>query len=212
MTTGVLKQIGVFGGRVYFSSLMYYTLQSNLLVIVLFAMLTFRTMKELRTGTRGGNGFYARFEMVCVVDILLTFGVFWILLMPGTSAEFIRSFENLSTHTITPLLCLADYLIFTKGRTLKYRDVFYTCIFPLAYVIFSAIAGIASYVYRYADTELGAGFPVHAPYFFLDYWTIGAQSAIYIIAIMLLIVLVAHLFYWIDRKVKKRMDGAVISE
>ena len=132
---GVLAQIGVFKGSVAFGTFMYYTIQSNLLVIVLFAMLVIRTAKSLKDGTRGSSGWFPRFEMVCTVNVLVTFIVFWALLAQMMSASYLFSFENLAVHTITPLLCLIDYLLFTKARHLKYRDVHYTCIYPLAYVI-----------------------------------------------------------------------------
>lgn len=194
---GVLKQIGAFGGSIHLGSLMFYTMQSNLLAIVLFAMLTVRTAQGLRGGRYGSNGWFVRFKMICTVDILLTFVVFWILLTPGSSTDFLLSFENLSAHTFTPVLCLIDYMLFSERKRLKYRDVYYTCIFPALYVMFTAIAGIAGYVYWYnEETQL----TVRAPYFFLDYYTIGAQAAIYIIAILLFILAVSHVFYWIDRR------------
>ncbi|GHU70541.1 hypothetical protein FACS1894184_16130 [Clostridia bacterium] len=194
---GVLKQIGVFGGSVHLGSLMFYTMQSNLLVIVMFAMLTIRTAQGLYDGRHGSNGWYSRFEMICTVDILLTFVVFWILLTPGSSTDFLLSFENLSAHTFTPVLCLIDYMLFSERKRLKYHDVYYTCIFPALYVLFTAIAGLAGYVYWYnEETQL----TVRAPYFFLDYYTIGTQAGLYIIAILIFILAVSHVFFWIDRK------------
>ena len=55
---GLLKQIGVFGGTISFRSFMYYTLQSNLLAIVLFAYLAVKTAKSLREGAYGNAGWH----------------------------------------------------------------------------------------------------------------------------------------------------------
>jgi len=145
-TVGVLAQIGVFGGIISFSTFMYYTIQSNLLAIVLFAMLAVKTAKSLRDGVKGPAGWYPRFEMVCAVNVLVTFIVFWALLAQMLSVEYLMSFENIAVHGLTPLLVLADYILFTKARHLKYRDVYYTCIFPLFYVVFTSIAGLAGYI------------------------------------------------------------------
>lgn len=206
-TVGVLAQLGVFKGYFSASSFMYYTMQSNLLVIIMFAMLVVKTAKSLKEGTHGFNGWYARFEMICVITILITFIVYWTLLTPTVSPEYLWSFENLAVHGITPLLCLADYMLFTKGGHLKYKDIYYSCIYPLSYVGFSAIAGLAGYVYGYttdpANPLSSALVPVRAPYFFLDHWSIGAWTAVYIIVILAFFILIAHGFYFIDKRRRK---------
>ena len=79
---GLLKQIGVFGGTISFRSFMYYTIQSNLLAIVLFAYLAVRTARGLREGARGNAGWHPRLGMVCAVDLFVTLAVFWALLAP----------------------------------------------------------------------------------------------------------------------------------
>lgn len=203
---GVMSQIGVFGGTISIASFMYYTIQSNLLAIVLFAMLAVRTAMSLREGKNGFAGWFARFEMVCTVDILITFLVFWTLLSSRVGPGYLWTFENIAVHGITPLLCLADYLLFAKGGHLKYRDVYFTCIFPLAYVVLSAGAGLAGYVYSYTgviENRFSSHIefvPVRAPYFFLDYWTIGAWTAVYIAAILAVFILLAHGLYLIDKR------------
>ena len=121
--------------------------KSNLLVVALLAMLVARTAISLRDGDRGSSGCFPRFEMVCAVDVLVTFIVFWALLAGSLEADYLLSFENLAVHTVTPLLCLADYLLFTEPRHLRYRDIYLTCIYPLLYVAFVTIAGFAGHVY-----------------------------------------------------------------
>ncbi|MDR1838787.1 MAG: hypothetical protein LBQ93_04275 [Treponema sp.] len=79
---GLLKQIGAFSGMVSFRSFMYYTVQSNLLAILLFAFLTVKTIKGLREEIHGNAGWHPRLGMVCAVDLLVTFIVFWTLLVP----------------------------------------------------------------------------------------------------------------------------------
>ena len=207
---GVLTQIGVFGGTISFSAFMFYTIQSNLLAIVLFAMLAVRTAKSLHEGARGTNGWYPRFEMVCVVNVLLTFIVFWTLLAHILSMDYLMSFENIAVHGLTPLLVLADYMLFTEARHLNYRDVFYTCIFPLFYVIFTSIAGLAGYVYHYVatfenywDAAPSSIAPVRFPYFFLDFDRLGFIVFAYIAGIVVFILLLGHVMYLADRKIRK---------
>ena len=208
---GLMKQIGIFDGMISFHSFMYYTIQSNLLVIVLFAMLSIKTVKSLREDTRGTAGFFVRFEMVCVVNVLVTFIVFWTLLVGTLGIDYLLSFENLAVHGVTPLLCLADYILFSEAKCLKYRDAYFTCIFPLFYVIFTSIAGLAGYVYHFADTfenvlEEATAVPVRFPYFFLDFDRLGVMTLAYIAGILAFILLFGHGMYAIDRKVRKDKD------
>jgi hypothetical protein len=88
--------------------------------------------------------------------------------------------------------------------------VFYTCIFPLFYVVFTGIAGLAGYVYHYVatfenfwDASPASIEPVRFPYFFLDFDRIGFMALAYIAGIVVFILLLGHIMYFIDRKVRK---------
>ena len=202
VVSGFLAMSGVFsGGGLRVRTLAYYTMQSNVLAIVLFSVLFVRTATALRNSRTGGAGFFSRFEMVCVIDIMLTFIVFWVLLAPTifTMAEDYRmwSFENLAVHAITPLLCLVDYILFSEPRHLKYRDVFFVVIFPLAYLLGTSLAGLMGYVYT---VSLSDGLPVRFPYFFYDFDRIGLMSLAYIGAMLVFFLIVGHVFYTVDRK------------
>ncbi|MCL2628970.1 MAG: Pr6Pr family membrane protein [Oscillospiraceae bacterium] len=207
---GVAAQMGVFKGSVSFAGFMYYTIQSNLLVIFMFVLLVIKTAKSLRESATGFAGWYPRFEMICTVNVFVTFIVFWALLTPTVSADYLRSFENLAIHAITPILCLADYLLFTKSPHLKYRDVYYTLIFPLSYVIFVTIAGFAGYVFYYVselENPLSSYMdmvPVRFPYFFLDFDRIGYYVFAFVAGIAVFILLLGHVAFAIDRKLRKR--------
>jgi hypothetical protein len=148
--------------------------------------------------------------MVCVVNVLVTFIVFWSLLAGTLGTDYLFSFENIAVHAVTPLLCLADYILFTEARRLKYRDVYFTCVFPLFYVIFTSIAGLAGYVYYYAatfeniwDASPATAAPVRFPYFFLDFDRLGFMALAYITGILAFILLLGHGMYAVDRKVRK---------
>ena len=201
---GLLAVMNVFAGEFNPSLLMYYTTQSNILALILFVLLFVRTLKGLRTeGRLGTAGYFARFEMVVVIDILLTLFVFWILLAPDLftmNGSFRPSqFSSLATHLITPLLCLVDYVLFTDSGHLRYLDVYLVLVYPLVYMVGSSIAGLLGYVYRVNPD----GAPVRFPYFFYDFDRIGAQSLLYIGALVVFFLLLSHGFYWLDKKVKK---------
>jgi len=196
---GMLSLLGVFDGQWYGTTLFFYTAQSNLLAVALFALLIAKTIKGIR-GRDKHAGYFPRFSMVVVIDILVTFFVYWILLAPTFEGMEQWTFFNLSVHAITPLLCLIDYILFTQPRHLKYRDVYAVIIYPICYVIFATIVGFAGQVYWIADDG-----PVRFPYFFFDYDRIGvAMSLVYIGALIVIFLLLSHGFYLVDAKLRKK--------
>ena len=198
---GVLSLTGVFKGEFNANVLFYYTAQSNILAIILFVMLTGKTIAELRKSNRNSACFYPRFALIVAINCMLTFVVFWVLLVPamGDGGIPLWTFFNLSVHAVTPLLCLIDYLLFSQPRRMKYRDIYYTTIFPLLYSAFATIAGLLGHVFSYTPD----GTPVRAPYFFLSFDAIGFSVFIYAGALLVFFMLIGHGLYFIDRKVRK---------
>ena len=200
----LLSMLGVLQGAMQPEMLMYYTLQSNILVMLLFGALAVQTGIDLRKERFGSAGYFARFEMVCVINILLTLVVYWTLLAPGistTDEEYsLWAFDNLAVHGITPLLCLLDYILFSQPRHLKYRDVYNVLIFPLTYMAATSLAGLLGYVYMVSPTD---GKPVRFPYFFYDFDRIGSASLIYIGVLIAFFMMIAHFFYLVDTKIRK---------
>ena len=204
---GLLTHIGIFRGVFLSGAFMYYTIQSNLLAVIFFGILVVKSAKGLREGRRGNAGWYPRLGMIVAVDLLVTLFVFWVLLVPrGLNPGYLFSFDNIAVHTITPLLCLLDYVLFSQPRSLKYRDVYLVCIFPFVYVLITIVARFAGYVYRYSE-YLGTGVtgsaPVRFPYFFLDFDALGITVFVYIGVILVFFLLLSHVIYYFDQKVRK---------
>jgi hypothetical protein len=186
---------------------MYYTIQSNLLILAMFGVLIVKTAAGLKKDGCGGcAGYLPQFVFICMIDIILTFSVYWVMLVPdalNTGADIgLWTFSNLSAHAVTPVLCAIDYFVFTAAPRLKYRDIYYTLIYPLIYMLASTIAGFSGYVYRiYSD-----GSPVRFPYFFFDYDRIGAGFILYTAALIVFFVALGHIIYWFDKKAAKRVS------
>jgi len=198
---GLIDLCGVFQGMFYVNVLYYYTAQSNIMAIVLFLMLIVKTVSGIRNDETDSACYFPRFSMICTINVLLTFVVFWILLVPQLAGILpLWTFSNLAVHAITPLLCLVDYILFSKPRRLKYRDVYYVTIFPICYLIGSSIAGLAGHDYAISNTD---GAPVRFPYFFYDFDRIGLLALAYIAGIVIFFLIIGHIFYLIDKKVRK---------
>jgi len=213
ISVGLARQFGFFNGIVYLESLKYYTILSNILALTMFAVLLPPTVNGLRGGHRGCAAYFTRFCMVCSVNLLLTFFVFWALLAPNVPAFYLVSLDNILIHVFAPLACLLDYILFSETGKIRYKDVYSTLIFPYIYSASAIIAGYLGYNYglRFVVTEYlsadsveGYIVPKRAPYFFLDFDEIGLHVLLYAAGIIAFILLIAHVFYILDYKLYKR--------
>jgi hypothetical protein len=139
--------------------------------------------------------------MVCVVDLLLTFVVYWALLASGEKGALMR-FDNLAVHFFSPMLCLIDYVLFTVPGYSRRRDVYAALIFPLSYMVYTSAAGYSGYTYG-IHTD---GSPRHFPYFFLDFEMLGATSLLYIGLVAGMLIAIGYGVYLIDHKVRRSIS------
>lgn len=199
----LLNHLGIFEGHFNGDLLFYYTNQSNVLAVFYFGLVTIRTGLSLRESKTGPTDFYPRFGMVIAVDLFLTFIVYWALLAPTSFTmdgnTDIFTFTNIVLHGVTPLLCLADYFLFTQPHQLKQRDVYAVTIFPILYVGFATIVGFAGHVFSISPVDHK---PVRFAYFFFDYDRIGWMAIPYIFAVMVFLVGLGYILYFIDKRRK----------
>ena len=204
ITAGLVSHLGILRGEFEAGAFMYYTILSNALALVLFALLAVRTWRSWRTDGRAGScSFLPRFEMVCAVDLMLTLIVYWVLLAPGAfsmdGSYHPWSPENLALHLITPALPLVDYLLFAHSGELRPRDAFLVLAFPLAYLIFSSAAGMAGYEYRLTEDGQAESFP----YFFMDWGSLGWGVLAYVAVIAAFLLALAGSLIALDRLWKR---------
>jgi hypothetical protein len=178
---------------------LYYTIQSNILVLALFILLTVATAKSLRDGTKKDACFYPKLCAGVLLCILLTLAVFWIMLAPKyTDFSTLIKFSNMGVHTFVPILMLVDYILFSLGGRLTKRDPFHFGIVPLFYLVFATVAGLLGATYKTGD-DVTRRFP----YFFIDYDNTGWMCAVYIIIITIAYIGFGFLMYFIDSRRKK---------
>jgi len=158
--TGIIKGLVETGPRVF----LFFTQLSNLFVaLVSLVLITFdinKLSKDNKTIPNWLN--YLKFS--ATIGITLTFIVFWALLAKDESASYLRSFNNLSLHTIVPILAITEYVLFTKDFGLTKKGMTTALIPPLAYFIFAMI--LMAFNVSFGDGKV-------APYFFLNYKELG---------------------------------------
>jgi hypothetical protein len=197
----VLWNLGTFFGEFSGISLLYYTLQSNVLVVVMFGLLTVYTAIGLkRGGKKGSASYFPRISANVTLGIFLTLLVFWTMLARTRDAAYLSSFDNLGVHLFNPLLMIADYVLFSEGGKLKKYDPFIFAALPIGYLIQATILGFSGVNYSQVPGETA-----RFPYFFMDYYETGAWVALYIIGLAAFYIGLSFLLWFIDFRRAKRL-------
>jgi hypothetical protein len=201
---GILKTLGILDGAFSPKILLYYTTDSNILVLAVFAVLLVRTALSIRRdGSHGSASYYERLSAIIALAITVTMLVFWGLLAPQISGPGynLLSFMNLQVHTITPILMILDYFMFAKPGKLKKIDPIIFALIPLAYFAMTTIAGFSGVVYGSGATSA----PVRFPYFFVDFDLLGSSVFLYVGAITVFFMALAYLLLAIDKRRARRI-------
>jgi hypothetical protein len=194
---GILQITGMLSGDVSWVILLYYTTQSNILVLVMTGILAVRTALALkRDGVQGSASFFERPSAIVMLSISVTFLLYWTMLAPHTSdSASIISFSNLQVHTFTPLFMMFDYFFFAERGKLKNRDPFLFALIPYAYLAQCTILGFSGVRYH-----VDGGQSTRFPYFFVDFDISGTLVFVYVAILTGIFLTLAFLLLRYDRK------------
>lgn len=198
---GLLLNTKMFTAEFNVTSLLYYTTQSNFLAILLLIYLGVKTIIDLkRNGVKGSSSYAPNLTFIMMIDIVLTFVVFWVVLAPvmiGTSFNLF-SFSNLSVHTFIPLAIVGDYFIFNKDKKISLRHANYVLIYPLFYSSCAFVLG-AFKVLKYYTFDIPME-PSYFPYFFMDFYVYGWYVILFVLGIASFLFTISHLSYYYIHK------------
>ncbi len=161
------------------NSLSYFTIQSNVLVLIssliyIFNIYDSKYIKLLKFGS--------------LVNITVTCIVYFVLLHNLWNPQGIQYIYNLLLHLITPILFLLTWIFNTKYK-LNIKYALYWLIYPLIYLIYSLIRGNLLKWY---------------PYFFIDpHFVDTLTMIIYILALSLFIFLIGYMLVLLSKRISK---------
>ncbi|MGW6271695.1 Pr6Pr family membrane protein [Streptomyces sp. NPDC055060] len=171
-------------------ALSYFTIQSNVLVAVIFALAArqaWQGRRPLPPLVTGGT----------LLFILITGLVYHLILAndasgfsmtgdgPGDAAarSAWHSVSNTLLHTVTPIGAALNWLLLTTPGTFRLRDAARWMLYPLAYLVFALIRGalmapgsVARYPYPFLDVDTH-GYPgvlANAVFFGLAFYALAA--------------------------------------
>lgn len=182
----------------------YFTVLSNVLVLVWAVAQTVRTAVDLRRdGPRGASTVSARGTGFVTMAILTTMLVYCVLLAPTAftmgGAGGILELTNLLVHVLVPLLAIGDYLLFGPKGSFRVTDPLLWALVPYAYLAFA-----------FVRAEAGGPLPGGGryPYPFMDVDALGwGAVAINLVVITFALEAVAFALYGVDRALGRRARG-----
>lgn len=187
--TGIVLQTGLTDGKFNIGVFRMFTNISNLVCGIYFLFCAAVIIGDKRRN--GGDSPFPTFKGVCTMSITLTGIVAAAIVKSEFDPHTPSGIATVLLHIITPVMILADWLIFdTKGRWRMTSPLFWL-IAPYTYFIFIMVSA------QYMDKENRIRFP----YPFLNYEQMGISMLILVLAVMtLFFVLISYLCFFIDRK------------
>lgn len=193
---GIGSVSGLFAGRPSGVQFLYYTVLSNLLVLVWFVLLVVRSIRDLAAeGARGWSSPSPRFAAAVMFAITVTMLVYLVVLVPeaftqNTGYEPFTPTDNV-VHIFTPAFTILDWLLFTPKGRVRVRDPLLWALLPLGYVALAFAYGAAGGVF-------GGG--TRYPYPFMDLDRNGLDGvALWLIGLTVALEVVAFVYFGIDR-------------
>ncbi len=177
----------------FFQTFSYYTVQSNLWVLIFFGVLLWFEIKK-----RPWDYPWIRlFKTMFTIGIFVTFLVYHFLLRPSlgtdTGSFEVGGLNDLFVHYIVPIMTLLDYLIFDPKGKMKWYSPLFNLIRPLDYVLYLLIYNLLGGRFTFGSSTSTY------PYFFLDIDRFGFLGVLqWSVLILLLYLVLGFLLYFVD--------------
>ncbi|MFS0894817.1 Pr6Pr family membrane protein [Microbacterium sp. 179-I 3D3 NHS] len=193
--TGILRYAGIAFGDPDASTLLFYTMLSNLLCLGWMLLLIVRTARDLRhDGPRGTSTAGARWGGAVMMAITVTMLIYLIVLVPtrvdAGDSDIFSLTDNL-IHIVTPCLLIVDWLLFVAKGSFRWFDPLLWTLIPYAYLTFA-------FVYGGLGGEFTPG--EKYPYPFMNLETLGLDGVtLWIVALTAALVAVGFVYVAVDR-------------
>lgn len=180
------------------NTLSYFTVQSNLLLAALFAILIFGTAAQIaRRGARGEPYHIPEWLQLGIVFVItITFLVFMSLLsMSKFSMGSDIGIANMLLHYAAPIMAIIDWILFMPHGKVGYKSALLWLIYPAAYVAFC-----------FVRAGMGLTFPGGArfPYYFMDADKLGLNLLWICPAFFAAMYVLGLAYVFIDKRIKTR--------
>lgn len=127
----------------------YFTLQSNLIVVVYFFL-----MYQLRLHET--SKLFQHLLAMVTLCITLTFVMFALFLDPIWDPKGFAFVSSMMLHYINPILVIVYFVRYAKEIEFHYTNIFVWIIYPLLYLVFATVYGLITGEYFYPFIDFGS--------------------------------------------------------
>ena len=166
------KEIYVNGG-IIIGAFYYFTIQSNILVVLSLLILIFLTKKSRTKHIIRGIALLA----ITLTGIIYNFVLYKIYSDWGTVAY---TYSRTFLHVVAPLGFILDWLIFDEHGAMKVKDIFIWLIYPAIYCLISLYAGLRYDFSLYFFFNVASGYDTVGKWIGILLCTLLAISLIYV--------------------------------
>lgn len=193
--TGVIRHANLLTGDPSWTTVLFYTMVSNLICLGWVLLLIVRTVRDLRqSGSFGTSTPSARGSGAVMFAITVTMLIYLIVLVPTRfadgDAEIFSLTDNL-IHIITPVLVIVDWLVFVPKGSFRWVDPLLWTLIPYAYLTWA-------FAYGALGGEFTPGQTYPYPFMEVDALGLGGVAQ-WIIALTVALIAVGYVFVIIDR-------------
>ncbi|WP_217132458.1 Pr6Pr family membrane protein [Leucobacter chinensis] len=193
---GIARITGLLSGSPSWDSLLFFTVQSNILCLLWVAALIVVTLSDLAaSGAHGTSTPSARLSGAVMMAITVTMLIYLVVLVPTTfeqagDYEVFSLTDNL-VHIITPCLVIVDWLLFVPKGSFRWIEPPLWALIPYAYLVFAFTAGAAGVEFNPGQTY---------PYPFMNVAELGVGGvALWIIALSVALIGFGYVYVVVDR-------------
>lgn len=195
IVTGAIRHADLLTGQPEWTVFLFYTMVSNLLCLAWMLLLIIRTARDLRLrGRRGTSTPSARTSGAVMMAITVTMLIYLVVLVPTRFADGdsdVFSLTDNLIHIVTPILLIADWLLFVPKGTFRWTDPLLWMLIPYAYLVWAFVYGALGGEFYPGQTY---------PYPFMDVDALGIGGvAQWVVALTVALIVVGLVFVVIDR-------------
>ena len=190
--------INLVGSTNMLELMSYFTMISNLMVVAVLSLAALVSLKVIRID----ESLFRKIKGATIVATILMMFVYNFILVQYLRTNIpsyqIYSIKDIFIHFLSPIIILADYLLFDEKGLFEYRDAFFFMNYLLVYFVYLVVYELLG------GRFIISGVETIYPYFFLNIEQQGIWlTLLNILMIGLVFTAFGLLLVWVDQILKR---------
>lgn len=134
---GLIEMLGIRSGHIKFEQLIFYTIQSNLVILIAYSYMVYKSVKNKKTFELKDDWYGAITLMIVVTGLIYNFVL--APTIPSTSEYSANSLSNILAHITTPLFVFLEWFFFARKKDLNWKSPFKWIGIPMVYWLYTIL-------------------------------------------------------------------------